>query len=170
MVKYCGSHIAFQEVPNEVSLILSITNCPNNCDGCHSPWLRADIGNELSVGEIRYMLDGYPGGITCVCFMGTGKEPKELAPLVLSVHRSGYKVCIYDGNDTPDLLTYLQSMGEDYLPEYYKFGSYKKELGGLDSPITNQRMLKLWPTHQYEDITSWFYKQKERKNESDSDI
>ena len=166
MVKCCGAHITFQEVPNEVSLVLSITNCPYRCKGCHSPWLQADIGNELTVGELRYHLDGYPDGITCVCFMGTGSQPKELAPLILSVHNSGLKVCIYDGADIPELLSYLQSLEDDrYLPDYYKFGPYVKELGGLDSPTTNQRMLKLWPTHQYEDITSWFYEQKKKKEE-----
>lgn len=166
MVKYCGQYVTFQEVPNEVSLTLSITNCPRRCEGCHSPWLREDIGNELTEGELRYMLDGYPGGITCVCFMGTGKTPHDLAPLVLAAHASGYKVCIYDGCDTPDLLEFLQGLGDvRYLPDYYKYGSYQKDRGGLASPTTNQRMLKLWPAYQYQDITDWFWKQKKKRDE-----
>ena len=37
MLKYAGYDIVFQEIPDEVTLAISLTNCPNRCPGCHSP-------------------------------------------------------------------------------------------------------------------------------------
>ena len=62
MVKYCGHYITAQEVPDEISLVLSITNCPHRCEGCHSPWLQADIGDELTPEILRHLIKAYKDG------------------------------------------------------------------------------------------------------------
>ena len=154
MVKYCGHYVTAQEVPNEISLVFSITNCPHHCEGCHSPWLQADIGDELTQEDIAYYIKQYKDGITCVCFMGTGNDYVAIRRLVDFVRASGYKTCVYTGDHRNDI--------EDYgFPDYFKEGKYVQSLGGLDHPTTNQRMWKKNEEGKYEDITSWFWKKKE---------
>ena len=46
-MKSASHAICFQEIPDEISLSFAISNCPNNCEGCHSPWLREDCGEDL---------------------------------------------------------------------------------------------------------------------------
>lgn len=164
MVKYCGYYVTAQEVPNEISLVLSITNCPHHCEGCHSPWLQADIGDELTPGILERLIKEYIDGITCICFMGDGGNYEEINDYATGL---GYvynlKTCIYTGDDVgDDLSQFKQRCPVDYL----KTGSYKKELGGLSSPTTNQRMWKRTGFTDdgvpiYEDITSWFWRKKE---------
>ena len=60
MVKYCGHYITVQEVPNEISLVLSIANCPHRCEGCHSPWLQKDFGDELTPDVLSDLIKKYP--------------------------------------------------------------------------------------------------------------
>ena len=47
MLKYVDTLVSFQEVPDEISLCINISNCPCHCDGCHSPYLADDIGEYL---------------------------------------------------------------------------------------------------------------------------
>ena len=77
MLKYRGHSITFQEVPNEVSLCLNITNCQGRCDRCHSPDLRLDVGEPL-LRDIDGMLRRYGSLITCVCFLGEGNDYPSL--------------------------------------------------------------------------------------------
>lgn len=154
MVKYCGHYITFQEVPNEVALVFTISNCPYRCKGCHSPWLHKNIGDELTPSVISSFLDKYQGAVTCVCFMGAGREPYSLRPLVEFVFSLGLKTCVYTGGDLFD----ARDIG---FPTYFKEGRYRQELGGLSSPTTNQRMWKKNGEGKYEDITSWFWRKKE---------
>lgn len=164
MVKYCGYYITCQEVPDEIALTLTITRCLHRCPGCHSPWLREDFGDELTPTVLNGLIDNYEEGITCVCFMGVGDEPTELDPLIRLVHERGLKVCVYDGDDAGEFLSYeLESGNQLFFPDYYKYGSYKKELGGLASPDTNQRMLKLCHGGIYINITSWFWRKHENE-------
>ncbi len=163
MVKYCGHYVTAQEVPNEISLVLSITNCPNHCEGCHSPWLQADIGDELSPEILRHLIKTYQDGITCVCFMGTGGDYESLAVLSDLVWAEFFlNTCIYTGDDDLSFVTYCEK-NNHLRPDYIKCGHYDKALGGLASPETNQRMYKLvGEEHQtYKDITPWFWRKKE---------
>ena len=52
MLKYVDTKVTFAEVPDEISLCINISNCPNHCEGCHSPYLAEDIGTELTKDEI----------------------------------------------------------------------------------------------------------------------
>lgn len=162
MVKYCGHYITVQEVPNEISLVLSITNCPHRCEGCHSPWLQKDFGDELTPDVLSDLIKKYRDGITCVCFMGEGGDQEALDLLIGFTHEFGLKTCLYSGQDIGHDLRNFRARP---LVDYIKTGSYKKELGGLDHPTTNQRMWKLSGFTDdgvavYEDITSWFWRKK----------
>ena len=48
MVKYVDTLVTFAEFPNEISLCINISGCPNHCPGCHSPYLAQDIGEVLN--------------------------------------------------------------------------------------------------------------------------
>jgi len=154
MVKFCGHYIACQEVPDEISLVFSISNCPYRCLGCHSPWLQSDIGDELTKADIQYYVNQYKDGITCVCFMGTGGDYAKIADFVDYVKEvCKLKTCVYTGDDEPRFL-------ENSSPDYFKYGSYDPFVGGLDCSTTNQHMLKLIG-NTYVDITEWFWRKKE---------
>ena len=144
MLKYLSYTVAFQEVPNEISLIFNISNCPYHCDGCHSPELAEDAGDDLTKA-FESIVAGYADAITCICFMGTGHaftddqmDLLELRVLIDNAHLNGYKTCVYTGDQGGAPWELFFNSKLDYL----KIGPYKKELGGLDSPTTNQRFYK----------------------------
>ena len=103
MIKYKPDtvQVVFEEIPDEVTLAIEITNCPGMCEGCHSPWLREDIGEELTPEVLRQLIDENRG-ITCVCFMGEGKDPEALKYLSLSIRTRSdypYKTALYSGRN-----------------------------------------------------------------------
>lgn len=156
MLKYVDYYITFQEVPNEVSLVLTISGCPLRCPGCHSPWLQTDEGKPV-LRDLHSLIDRYYPEITCVCIMGTGSsqilnthEFEDISRIIREY--KNLKMCVYTGfDDFPDKWV--------IFPEYLKVGGYVEQLGGLDSTTTNQRMYKLGEG-KYEDITSWFWGKK----------
>ena len=50
MIKYIPelTDIVLEEIPDKVTLAVEITNCQGSCPGCHSPFLKQDIGEELT--------------------------------------------------------------------------------------------------------------------------
>ena len=70
MVRYHNFDIVFAEIPDETTLAINITNCPNRCPGCHSPHLQRDGGERLDAEALQGLLDRYGRSVTCVCFMG----------------------------------------------------------------------------------------------------
>ena len=99
MLKYTGYTIAFQEVPNEISLVFNISGCTHHCKGCHSQYLWEDVGRDLSA-DIADAIRQYADVITCVCFMGGDQDQKELVRLANMC--GGYKTCLYSGFDSLD--------------------------------------------------------------------
>ena len=154
MLKYVDTLVSFQEIPDEISLCINISNCPNNCPGCHSTYLKDDIGTPLTYTELMRILKDIRG-ITCVCFMGGDKEPWEIQRLAQFVKEKGLKVAWYSGK---------QELHEDIRLanfDYVKLGPYIEELGPLTSSTTNQVMYKI--DHLADkpfvvDITSRFWK------------
>ena len=43
MLKYTTHDIVFQEFPDEVTLAVNLSRCPNACPGCHSAALQGDF-------------------------------------------------------------------------------------------------------------------------------
>lgn len=146
MVRYDRYDILFQEIPDEVSLAFTITNCQNNCKGCHSQHLRNDSGKELTFEELMRVIEEYESSITNILFLGEGNDLDGLLQLIM--YASAFKkVSLYSGKD------YIEHR---YLPwlTYYKVGSYIAKLGGLGSDKTNQILYKI----NCEDITHKFKK------------
>ena len=156
MLKYANYDIVFQEVPEEVTLAINISNCPNQCPGCHSKYLWENKGNPLDTKELYRLVEQYKTGITCVCFMGGDNEPSAVADLAKRLKNShkGLKAAWYSGkNDLP------QNIQTDHF-DYIKLGRYVAELGALDSATTNQRMMKRLADGRVKDITEWFRRNK----------
>lgn len=137
-LKYDGYTIVMQEVPNEISLAINISDCPYKCKGCHSQYLWDYVGTYL-IDDIDKLLNMYNGMISCVCFMGGDQNPKELLYCLNKAKNKKLKTCLYTGNDD---ITCIDKEVVNNL-DYIKIGRYIEELGGLDSKTTNQRMFDL---------------------------
>ena len=50
MIKYIPelTDVVLEEIPDKVTLAVEISNCRGSCPGCHSPFLKRDIGEELT--------------------------------------------------------------------------------------------------------------------------
>lgn len=150
MIKFKDSYIVFEEIPDRVSLAVNITNCQNNCVGCHSPELRLNNGIELTEEEIDKLIDkNY--GIDCFLFMGEGKDRERLLELAKYIkHNYNLKVAIYSGRNNVEFDFYE-------VFDYIKVGEYKEECGPLNKETTNQRLYEI-TTNNIIDITNKFWK------------
>ena len=147
----CYSYdIVCQEIPDEVTLAVNISCCPNRCPGCHSPWLWEDAGRPLDEALIEELMESYGSAITCFCFMGGDAAPEEIERMARWIHerwpqiRTGW----YSGKDT------LPNGFDSSVLDYLKLGPYIAELGGLKSPQTNQKFFKkspdgVWEEHRF---------------------
>ena len=150
MIKFKDSYIVFEEIPDRVSLAVNITNCQNNCIGCHSPELRLNSGIELTEEEIDKLInENY--GIDCFLFMGEGKDRVRLLELAKYIkHNYNLKVAIYSGRNNVESDFYE-------VFDYIKVGEYKEEYGPLNKETTNQRLYEII-TNNVIDITNKFWK------------
>ena len=86
--------------------------------------------------------------------MGEGKglpqEKHEFVSYAEYAHEKGLKTCLYSGHDTV-IEKWM------HIFDYIKLGSYREELGTLDSVTTNQRMYRKNSHNNYEDITHLFW-------------
>ena len=145
MLKYTDTQVVFRELPDEVTLAINISNCQNHCKGCHSPYLKKDIGTELTEQTLDTLIKSNEG-ITAVCFMGEGNDKNLLLSLAEHVRRTypNMKIGVYSGRET------VEDAFFDMF-DYVKVGPYIEEFGPLDKKTTNQRMYK-----NREDITYKF--------------
>lgn len=152
MIKFLreNSKIVFAEIPDEISLTFSITNCQNRCVGCHSAELRSNIGEELTYETMCDIIEKNRG-ISCVLIMGEGNNRDELIELCKAVKMKykGIKFGIYSGrNEVEDI--YYKTF------DYIKVGSYMKDRGPLNKETTNQRLYYV-DCGEIKDITYKFW-------------
>lgn len=154
MLKYVDTKIVFQEVPDEIALAINISNCPCNCDECHSSYLAGDVGNILDFTSLHNLICDNKG-ITCVCFMGGDKSPWHIHALAVYVKATfpKLKVAWYSGREK--LHFSIECNIRDF--DYIKLGPYKKDLGPLNCKTTNQRFYKVIDG-KLVDITNKFWK------------
>jgi anaerobic ribonucleoside-triphosphate reductase activating protein len=158
MLRFVNYDIVFQEVPDEVTLAINLSNCPNRCRGCHSPYLQENLGERLDETALADLLKRYGRTITCICFMGGDAAPQEidrLAAFVRTATPRRLKTAWYSGRRTvpPDLCRRHF--------DYIKLGPYKQECGGLDAEGTNQRFYRIEEDKMI-DISSRFRKKRAR--------
>ena len=155
MLKFVNYDVVFQEIPDEVTLAINISNCPNHCQGCHSSYLMQDVGVVMTEDELTSILSTYRHDITCLAFMGGDNDPNSVMYFADWVHRTynrEIKTAWYSGKtDFP----------EGFNPsffDYVKVGPYIQGFGPLKSKTTNQRLYKVLPDGLLEDITFRFWK------------
>lgn len=139
MLKYAKTYIGLQEVPDEVSLVVEISNCPFNCKGCKNPELRTDVGEYLDDNALNILLDSIDEDVTCICFKGGDIEPYEVNRLAAHIRKyySHLHIAWYSGDVGPGIFFEYHNF------DYVKFGHYNKKLGDITSPTTNQRLYKV---------------------------
>ena len=153
MIKYVPemTSVVLEEIPDRVSLAVDISNCRGNCPGCHSPFLKKDIGRELTPEVIDALLaDNF--GVNCFLFLGEGRDPETLLDLADHVRSRGVEVAVYSGREVVEDIFWPHF-------DYIKLGPYKEEFGPLNQPSTNQRLYHVVEGRP-EDITWRFWRKK----------
>lgn len=153
MIKYTNTQIVMAEIPTEVSLAFNISNCQNNCIGCHSPYLRDNVGQLLDAQNLdKKILKDIPY-ITNILFLGEGNDQEALIEEAVEFKELyNKKISLYSG----------RTEVEDYLYkifDYIKVGPYIEKFGPLNNPNTNQRLYKTNnDINKREDITNIFWR------------
>ncbi len=147
MLKYTDYDVVFQEIPDETTLAINLSLCPNHCPGCHSPQLWEDIGELLDCEALDMLLSKYGSAVTCVSLMGGDNDLQAVDSMAQYIQSKGYKSAWYSGRT---------NLPDNFCPEhfnYVKLGPYIAELGGLDHPTTNQRLFRI-ENNTFFDITA----------------
>jgi len=157
MLHYDYEQIQFQEVPDEISLSISLFGCDLHCKGCHSKdtWNPKGGKGPLTNEVIDKLLKRHKH-ISCVLLYG-GEWDFEDLNRIIDYIRNNYpnlKIALYTGRELN-----FPKFTKEFLKklDYIKVGAYKEELGALSSPTTNQRFYVLKDGEIDEDKTSWFY-------------
>ena len=132
---FSNHQVVLQEVPDEISLALSISGCNLACNGCHSSetWDKS-YGFELTDTILRNLLTKHKH-ITCLLIYDGMHNVDRLIELLVVAKSFNLKTAMYTGLNVlePELINLL---------DYYKLGKYDKQLGGLSSTTTNQKLYK----------------------------
>lgn len=148
--KYVEDKIVFEEIPDCVTLAVTISNCPFHCHGCHSSYLREDVGKVLDESEIERLFKKHKG-FNCFLFLGDSHvvDVVNCAKYIKEKYNE-IKLAIYSGYDTilPEYNTIF---------DYIKTGKYIEENGPLSTPTTNQRLYEI-NNGKETDITYKFWK------------
>ena len=153
-MKYALCGFSELEIPDERNLVIYISNCQNHCPGCHTPYLNDDYGDELSK-FFDEIYEAYKDQITCVCFMGEGKntsqEHNEFNYYCNIIHKDKKLAALYSGRDC-EIEEWMKCF------DYVKIGPYIQKYGPLKKKTTNQRLYKK-DNDKYIDITYKFWKE-----------
>lgn len=128
--------IVFQEVPDETTLALNISDCPHHCPGCHSSYLWQPVGDVLTFDWLAEQVKRYPY-LTCVSIQGGDRDYHEVERVAQWIKGYGLKSCWYTG---------FKKIPDDLQLRYFDFikvGPYVEALGGLKSATTNQRFYRV---------------------------
>lgn len=154
--------IVFEEIPDKVTLAVDISNCRGRCEGCHSPFLRDDVGEELSPSVADFLIaDNF--GVNCFLFLGEGNDIAALLSLAAYIRSAypGLSLALYSGRTEVE-----DSIYEAF--DYVKVGPYIPARGPLNVRTTNQRLYFVshdvggssdagGKDYRLEDITSRFW-------------
>ena len=139
--------VVLEEIPDRVTLAVDISNCQGSCVGCHSPFLKLDIGEELTAAKVDALIaDNF--GVNCFLFLGEGRDPEALLALAAHIRERHPKleIALYSGRDEVE-----PAVWETF--DDVKVGPFRPECGPLNERTTNQRLY-----HHREDITSRFWR------------
>lgn len=155
MLKFAETKVVMTELPDEITLAISISGCKIRCPGCHSKFLWDNMGLDLTLKRLKELIDENEG-ITAVCFMGGEHDLDYLFKLCKFIKdKTKLKVGIYSGLGT--LEPYDIYMTNKIL-DYIKIGDYKYQIGGLNSKFTNQKIYKIDYINNEYKLTNLNYK------------
>lgn len=150
-MKYVDVKEVFAEIPDEITLAISISGCPIHCPGCHSQYLWEDVGEPLTTEALAEMLKSHIG-ITCLCLMGGDQAPDEINRLAQWIkENSDVRTAWYSGRS--ELPSEIKLSNFDYL----KTGPYDAKCGPLNVRTTNQKLYRV-EQGELTDITYRFWK------------
>lgn len=153
MIKYVPrmTSVVLEEIPDRLTLAVEISNCQGTCVGCHSPFLRTDMGDPLTPDAVDALFSAN-FGVDCFLFLGEGNDPQALLALADYI-RSRYDVALalYSGREDVEEAVWAAF-------DYVKVGPYRPECGPLNKRSTNQRLYQVRNGGtQREDITARFW-------------
>ena len=137
MPKYAYTKELSSEIPSEITLGVSITGCIIRCPECHTRELWEDKGEELTIEVIDRLLKEHQG-ITTILLLGGEHDIDSLIELFMYAHKR-VKTAWYCGLD----IIPREKRGILQYLDFVKVGHYDSELGGLDSPTTNQHLYEI---------------------------
>lgn len=138
-MKFSNLQVVFQEVPDEISIAISVSGCDIKCNGCHSAFTwDQEYGEDLNINVIKEILKKYKGLASCFLFYGGEWETNELISYIDIIKENSIKVCLYTGLE-------IEFVNSELLRrlDYIKTGKYIANLGGLDQIETNQSFYKV---------------------------
>lgn len=136
-----GYRVSLTEFPEHISFVIEMGNCLQQCPWCHREDMQTFnqepmFTNIVSIEEaVKEAVDKGANGIIIMGGTTNGLLMYDVCILIdrLSVYAP---VCLYSGSNNPykhEIIVKSSNLSA------LKTGSYKKELGGLNSPTTNQR-------------------------------
>lgn len=153
MIKYVPqmTSVVLEEIPDKLALALDISNCQGQCEGCHSPFLRDDVGEELTPAAIdKLFADNF--GVNCFLLLGEGRDKAALESVARYVRKTHPSVALalYSGRESVEDELFA-------IFDYVKVGPYMPSKGPLNNRGTNQRLYRVLKDGTREDITSAFW-------------
>lgn len=160
MLRYLDYGIYPVEIPNELSLGISLLGCDVHCPYCHSQhtWDVNSIGKgrDLTISDLRHMIESQKH-ISCVLFFGGEWNAQDLIKKLLYINDFRPDLCtaLYTGRD----LDFIKEKRIIEHLNYLKVGPYNASLGGLRSKTTNQRLYTIKDGEIENDITPTFWRE-----------
>lgn len=149
LVPVVSTGITLNEVPDKVAFFIELGSCTQRCKGCHSKELWEEVKEPTSLDVLLKEAEkAIAKGANAIVLMGgtcNGLHTEELY-IILQALSEIAPTCLYSGSDDQKLNRFF---AENTNIMWIKTGSYKEELGGLSSPMTNQRFYR----KEYEEIS-----------------
>lgn len=155
--------ITLTEIPDHLTVFFEIGGCKCKCKGCHSPHLNTPICKDLytSIVDMRTYAESQKAkGATAIVLMGgTNNYGVTIEKLIGAIKELSkvLPVGVYSGLPCGASASFVLKDIEEL--QWLKIGDYKEDLGGLDSPTTNQKFFARSPLGFWENKTHLFRKE-----------
>lgn len=143
LVPVVSTGITLTEIPDRISYFIELGNCSKHCPNCHSPYLSDTVISPPDLAGVERMVEhAAERGADAIVLMGgttNGIRDDDLITICQTLGNI-LPVGLYSGRDDEERDKDIALRGSLH---WLKTGSYQEELGGLDSPRTNQRFYEL---------------------------
>ena len=143
LIPVVNTGITLTEIPDRITYFIELGNCSKHCPNCHSPYLSDTVISPPDLAGVGRMVEhAAERGADAIVLMGgttNGISDDDLITICQTLG-SILPVGLYSGRDDEERDKDIALRGSLH---WLKTGSYQEELGGLDSPRTNQRFYEL---------------------------